>query len=99
MSENEERAKGKLQEIGGSVKETVGRVVGNERIEDEGRGDKLEGQDRQEVAKGVGRVKGAAEEVAGNIKQGLGDLTGSERLRDEGEADELKGKARQDLNS
>jgi uncharacterized protein YjbJ (UPF0337 family) len=98
MNENEERAKGKLQEVGGSIKEAAGRAFGNERLETEGRGDKYEGQDRQDVAKGVGQIKGAAEELKGNVKQGIGNLTDDERTRAEGKADELKGEARQDFN-
>lgn len=98
MSENTERAKGKLQEIGGSIKEAAGQALGNERVETEGRADKYEGQDRQDAAKTVGRVKGAAEELKGNVKQGIGNLTGDEATQAEGKADELKGQARQDLN-
>lgn len=98
MNENEERGKGKLQEIGGSIKETIGNVVGNDRMEAEGKASKLEGEGRQEVAKGVGKVKGAAEEVGGNIKQGLGNLLGNEQMEAEGKAGELKGEARQKTN-
>ncbi len=98
MDENKERTKGKLEEVGGSIKETVGEWTGNERMEAEGRGRKFEGQDRQEFAKGVGQLKGAAEGVKGNIKEGFGKLTGDDRTRVEGEADELKGEARRDFN-
>src|SRR6476646_4975594 len=98
MNENTERGKGKLEEIGGSVKEKAGELFGNERLETEGRGDKYEGQDRQDMAKAVGQVKGAAEELKGNVKQGIGNLTGDDSLRAEGKADELKGEARQDIN-
>ncbi len=99
MDENTERGKGKLQEIGGGVKETVGQVTGNERLEAEGQGDQLEGQGRQTIAKGVGQVKGAADEVAGSIKQGIGKLAGDDSTHVEGHADELKGEARRNLNS
>jgi uncharacterized protein YjbJ (UPF0337 family) len=99
MDENKERGKGKLEEIGGTLKETLGDVTGNERLQAEGEADKLQGQSRQEVAKGVGRAKGAGEELKGNLKQGLGNLTGDEQLQAEGRADELKGQARQDFNT
>ena len=99
MDENKMRGEGKLQEIGGSIKETAGEVLGSERLETEGRGDKYEGQDRQDVARGIGQVKGAGEELKGSVKEGLGKLTGDDSTRLEGEADQLKGQARRELNS
>ena len=98
MDENKERTKRKLEELGGSIKETVGDWTGNERMEAEGRGRKFEGQDRQEFAKGVGQLKGAAEDVKGNIKEGFGKLTGDDSLRAEGMADEAEGSARKEFN-
>jgi len=98
MDENKERGKGKLEEIGGTIKEKVGGLAGNERMEAEGKADRMQGQSRQEAAKGVGRAKGAAEELKGNVQQGLGRLTGNERIEAEGEANELKGEARRDFN-
>jgi uncharacterized protein YjbJ (UPF0337 family) len=98
MSENEERAKGKLQEIGGSIKETVGGALGNEQMQAEGTASRLEGEGRQEAAKTVGAAKGAAQELGGNIKQGAGDLLGNEQMQVEGKVDELKGEARQRAN-
>ena len=98
MDENKERGKGKLQELGGSIKEKAGEFTGNERMEAEGEATKLEGQGRQEFAKGVGRVKGAAQDLAGNVKQGLGKLTGDDSTRAEGVADEAEGEARKEFN-
>jgi uncharacterized protein YjbJ (UPF0337 family) len=98
MDENKERAKGKLDEVVGNIKQGVGNAFGNERLEAEGRAQELGGESRQDVAKGVGTLKGMAEEAKGNIKQGLGDLTGNERLQAEGTADELKGEGRQRFN-
>ncbi len=98
MNENQERGKGKLQELGGSIKETVGNAVGNEQMEAEGKASKLEGAGRQEVAKGVGQAKGAAEELGGNLKQGVGSLLGNEQMEAEGKAGELKGETRQKAN-
>ena len=98
MDENRERGKGKLEEVGGSIREAVGAATGNERMEAEGSADRLEGQGRQEVAKGVGEVKGAAEEVKGSVKQAWGSLTGDDSTHAEGHVDELKGDVRQKLN-
>ena len=98
MDENKERAKGKLQELGGTIKDKAGELTGNERMEAEGTADRLEGQGRQDFAKGVGRVKGAAEDLKGNVKQGLGKLTGDDSTRAEGVADEARGEARKEFN-
>ena len=98
MGENKGRAKGKLQEAAGAVKETVGKVTGNQQMETEGRAAKYAGKARSEVAKGIGRAKGDVEELTGQLKQGLGQLSGDDRLHAEGEADALKGKARKRFN-
>lgn len=99
MNENKMRGEGKLEELGGAVKEKLGEWTGDERLETEGRGQKYEGQDRQDVAKGIGQVKGSVEDLKGNIKQGLGSLSGDDSLRAEGALDEAKGNARKGFNS
>ncbi len=99
MDENKERGKGKLEEIGGSIKKNLGDLTGNERMEAEGKADQMQGQGRQDVAKGVGQAKGGLEELKGNVKQGLGDMTDNERMQAEGKADELKGESRKNFNS
>ncbi len=99
MNENTERGKGKLQELGGSLKERVGELTGNERMQAEGEADQLEGKGRQTVARGVGAVKGAAEDAKGNVMQGIGKLTGDDSTRAEGMGEEAKGNVRRDVNS
>jgi uncharacterized protein YjbJ (UPF0337 family) len=98
MNENNERAKGKLDEVVGNVKQGLGNMTGNERMEAEGRAQELGGESRQDAAKTVGTVKGMAEELKGNVKQGLGNMTDDERLQAEGRADELGGEAKQRFN-
>lgn len=53
---NKDQAKGQLDKAKGSVKETVGKAVGNERLQAEGQADKVSGS----VQKKVGDVKEAA---------------------------------------
>lgn len=98
MNENKERAKGKLDEVVGNVKQGIGNLTGNERLEAEGRAQELGGEGRQEFAKGVGTAKGAAQETSGNIKEGVGNLFGNERLQAEGEVDQIEGEGRQRFN-
>lgn len=98
MDENNERAKGKLDEVVGNVKQGFGNLTGNERLEAEGRAQELGGEGRQDFAKGVGTAKGVGQEAKGNLKEGLGNLFGNERLEAEGEVDQLRGEGRQRLN-
>ena len=53
---NKDHAKGTLEKAKGSVKQTVGKAVGNERLQAEGAADKTSGA----VQKKVGDVKDAA---------------------------------------
>jgi uncharacterized protein YjbJ (UPF0337 family) len=50
---DQDQFKGAAKEVGGSIKEGLGKMTGNERLEAEGKADKLEGQ----VQKKVGDVK------------------------------------------
>jgi uncharacterized protein YjbJ (UPF0337 family) len=97
-SNEDERAKGKAEEIKGKVKSGIGNLVDDGQLEAEGQADQAVGQARQDVAKGSERAKGAGEEIAGKVKGVVGRVTGSEEKEAEGKADELKGKARQKAN-
>ncbi len=41
---NKDQVKGRVEQAKGSVKEAAGKVVGNQRLEDEGRADKAAGK-------------------------------------------------------
>lgn len=92
------RAEGKVEEIVGGIKKTVGRVIGNEQMEAEGKALKVEGQLRQESAKAGERVKGAVEQVTGTVKKKVGQLIDNEQMEVEGKLKALKGEARQEAN-
>ena len=93
------RAEGLAKEVGGKIEGAVGKLVGSEQLEAEGRGIELEGANKQESAKAAERTKGKAEEVLGVIKKKIGEITDSEELEAKGRAQELKGEARQNANS
>ncbi len=76
----------RMDELKGNVKEGVGKLTGNERLE-------AEGDTEADAAKARRETKGAAREAGGSIKEKVGDLTGSERTEAEGKADKLRGKA------
>ena len=56
---HKDEAKGAAKDIVGSVKEAAGKATGNERLEAEGAGERLEGK----IQKGVGAVKDAARDA------------------------------------
>ena len=77
---------GRSDELKGSVKEKVGKTFGNERLEAEGKAERVVGKASREAA-------GAGNQLAGKVKKAAGKLAGNERLKAEGQAQELKGKA------
>src|SRR5687768_8662941 len=95
MGANEERIKGKAEELKGKIKGAAGDLIDNEQMEAEGRGEELKGKARQEGAKASERAHGAGEELKGKIKGAAGDLLDDEQMEAEGRGEELKGKARQ----
>jgi uncharacterized protein YjbJ (UPF0337 family) len=98
MSNQSDRAAGAVNEAGGAIKKGVGKLIGNEQMEAEGRATELKGEAQQGAAKSAERVKGSLEEAGGAIKKGVGKLIGNEQMEAEGKAKELKGEARQKLN-
>lgn len=98
MGNTGERAKGMAEEAGGNIKQGVGKLIGNEQMQAEGKATELKGEARQEGAKAAERTEGTLEELGGNIKQGVGNLIDNEQMQAEGKATELKGEARQKAN-
>ncbi|PDW01345.1 CsbD family protein [Candidatus Chloroploca asiatica] len=98
MDNETERAKGKVTEIKGAVKESIGDLIGNEQMQAEGYVEKVEGQNRQAVAKAGEQAKGISEEISGKAEGTVGKLIGNEQMQVEGKAKELKGEARQKAN-
>ena len=56
---HKDEAKGAAKDLAGSVKEGVGKAVGNERLQAEGAAERIEGK----VQKGVGALKDAARDA------------------------------------
>jgi uncharacterized protein YjbJ (UPF0337 family) len=98
MSNTSKRVEGAVEEIGGRVKAGVGALVGNDRLELEGRGAALKGHVKQEVSKALETVKGKIQEVVGSVKSKAGELADDDAMQAEGKGKELEGKARQALN-
>jgi uncharacterized protein YjbJ (UPF0337 family) len=78
----------RLDELKGNVKEGIGKVTGNERLE-------AEGDTQADASRARRKTKGALRQAGGKVKETVGDLIGNERLETEGEAEELRGRADQ----
>lgn len=65
---NNDEIEGKFDQAKGSVKETVGRVVNDRELENEGRGDKAEGK----VQEGFGTARRKVGEVVEDIGDAIG---------------------------
>ena len=98
MSNASKRSEGAAEQLGGKIKRSIGKLIGNERMEAEGRAKELEGIAKQEAAKAAERGKGKVEEVAGAVKNRVGAVVDNEQMQVEGKAKELKGEARQKAN-
>ena len=75
---------GRMDEMKGKVKETVGKATGNERMRSEGEAERVAGKAGRET-------EGAADQLKGNLKMGAGKLVGNKRLHAEGQMDDAKG--------
>ncbi len=98
MGNTKERMKGAADEAMGNIKQAVGDMTDNERLEAEGVAQERGGEARQEAAKASERTKGALQEAGGNIKQAAGKLLDNEQMQAEGMAKEAEGEARQRAN-
>jgi uncharacterized protein YjbJ (UPF0337 family) len=93
-----DRGEGVAEQVGGKIKQGVGKLIGNEQMEAEGKAKELKGEAREETAKAGERSKGAVEEVVGAVKNRVGAVIDNEQMQAEGKAKELKGEARQKAN-
>ncbi len=75
----------RADELKGNLKEGVGKITGNERLE-------AEGDAEAKGAKARRETKGTLRQAGGTLKEGIGKLTGDEATEAEGKADRLRGK-------
>jgi len=98
MSNESKRITGAAEELGGKIKGAVGKLIGNEQMQAEGKVAEIKGEATQKAAKLAERVKGKVEEVAGAVKKHLGDALDDEEMEAEGKLKQTMGEARQSLN-
>lgn len=78
----------RIDELKGNVKEGLGKLTGNRRLE-------AEGEAGSDAARAKRKTKGALREAGGAVKEGFGKLTGDEATQAEGTPEKLRGKAEQ----
>jgi uncharacterized protein YjbJ (UPF0337 family) len=98
MSNESKRAEGKAEQIGGAIKEGVGKLIGNDQMQAEGAVKKEKGEAKEEAAKAAERTKGKFEEVTGAVKNRVGAVIDDDEMEAAGRARELEGEARQKAN-
>ncbi len=64
MGSATDQAKGLANQAGGKIKETVGKVIGNEQMQAEGMGQQVKGKVQQKVGEAKEAVKDMADKVA-----------------------------------
>jgi uncharacterized protein YjbJ (UPF0337 family) len=99
-----DRTEGAGHKFMGSVKEGLGKLTGDHKLQGEGVAEKAGGSVQNAAGKvedhvareprgGVDhdRVEGAGRKMAGSVKEGLGKLTGDHKLQAEGAAEKTGG--------
>ncbi len=102
MSDN--RIEGAGHKLAGAVKEGLGKLTGDAKLQAEGVAEKAGGSVQNAAGKvqdgAAGeprgfvdhdRVEGSGKKFGGSVKEGLGNLTGDEKLKAEGKADKAAG--------
>ena len=86
MSNASKRGEGIAEEIGGKLRGAIGRMLGNQQMQAEGKARELEGKAKQESAKAAERTKGKVEEIVGAVKNRVGAVIDDDEMQAEGKA-------------
>ncbi len=76
----------RIDELKGDIKQGVGKVTGNERLQAEGEAD-------ANAARAKRRVKGSLQEAGGQVKEGVGKVTGNKSMEAKGKAQRRAGES------
>lgn len=98
MSNQANKGEGVAEQIGGKIKQGIGKLTGDEQMTEEGRAKEAKGVAREETAKAGERTKGAIDEAVGAVKNRVGAVIDNAKMQHEGKAKELEGEARQKAN-
>jgi len=98
---SDDRMEGAGHKAAGAIKEGLGKLTGDSKLQAEGLTEKTAGSMQNGVGKledeprtfgpDHDRVEGAGHKIMGSIKEGIGKLTGNEKLEAEGLAEKTGG--------
>ena len=93
-----DKAKHSAQHAKGKVKEGIGHLTGNDRLEAEGKGDQVTADAKKAADKAKDTVKHGAESVKGKVKEGVGKVTDDDSMTAEGKTEQEAAKLKEKLN-
>ncbi len=97
---NQDRTDGAGHKVVGAIKDAVGKLTGDTKLQAEGKVEHAAGSVQNAAGKvedephhGVDhdRIEGAGKKLGGSIKEGVGKLTGDSKLEAEGKAQKAAG--------
>jgi len=93
------KTSGNANSITGAIKQNVGSLLGNERMQAEGASTRAQGNAEYKGAQAQGYTEGALDSTGGSIKKNIGAALGNESMRAGGASTEAKGDAKKSWNS
>ncbi|KAJ3294865.1 hypothetical protein HK104_003206 [Borealophlyctis nickersoniae] len=93
------KVSGNMTATAGSIKESVGRMVGSAQMQAEGAAKRTEGNAEIQAAKTQGYTEGAVDSMGGSIKKHAGSAIGNEGMQARGAATEASGEAKKAANN
>jgi uncharacterized protein YjbJ (UPF0337 family) len=92
-------SEGTFEEIGGTIKKKIGHILGDEKMELEGRAKELGGQARKAAADASEHAKGVVQEAVGAVENRVGHLIDNKDMQAKGRSKELAGQVHQKHSS
>ena len=69
MSHARKKAEGAVEELAGKIKQTIGKVIGNDKMEAKGHAKKVEGHAKREAVKTAERVKDKVDAIKSKARE------------------------------
>ncbi|KAJ3161973.1 hypothetical protein HDU86_005671 [Geranomyces michiganensis] len=98
MSNAPSKTHGKMDEMTGSVKETIGKVTGNQSMRSEGAAQSARGTAEVEGVKAANYASGTLDSAGGAIKKNVGSAINNQQMQAEGASTQAKGDLKKEIN-
>jgi len=82
----------------GAAKESLGKAIGNEQMQAEGKATKAEGEGEYKAAQLKGQAEGYKDQTTGGVKETVGKTIGNEQMQAEGKVKKNAGEAHKNIN-